>query len=324
MKPRLTIAECDTTQQGDPAKSLWAELLRDDYEIVGASPETADVTFYADWGREHWRARGRKIYFTGENMHPDYNQCDFALTSCIREGDGRHYRWPYYAQVLANPAELVKPANYDAAAVLRSKTKFCCFIASNPRAPERNRFFKMLRRYKPIDSGGRHFNTVGSLVNDKLAFARDYKFVFAFENSCTPGYTTEKIVDAMRAGGLPIYWGNPEVARDFNVKSFINAHDFGGLEELARRVIEIDGDDELYLRHLREPWFNGNTPPATTDRENLKAALLRFLRSGRGPGVRRYRKRRLREHAYNSPLEQTLVSARCRMEGLFWKMGFRA
>jgi hypothetical protein len=323
MKPRLSIATCDIVQREDPVESLWAELLRDHYEIVAAPVETADVTFYCDWGQEHWRARGRKIYFTGENMEPDYNECDFALTSNHRENDPKHFRWPYYAQILPDPTTLIKPANYDPAAILAAKKKFCCFIASNPRAPERNRFFKMLRRHKPVDSGGRHFNTLGYVVKDKLAFAGDYKFIVAFENSRWPGYTTEKIVDAMLAGGLPIYWGNPEVGRDFNPRSFVNANDFPNLEALVEHLIELDRDDARYLEHLRQPWFNNNTPPPPTDRALLQRALLDFIQSGVGPGPRRYRKRRLREHAYSSPLAQTLVSARCRLEGALWKLGFR-
>jgi hypothetical protein len=59
----------------------------------------------------------------------------------------------------------------------------------------------------------------------KVDFLRAYKFVIAFENSSSPGYNTEKLTDAIEADCVPIYWGDPEIGRSFNVRRFVNAHD---------------------------------------------------------------------------------------------------
>ena len=55
---------------------------------------------------------------------------------------------------------------------------------------------------------------------------RDYKFVIAFENSSFPGYNTEKLTHAIEADSLPIYWGDPQIGRSYNVRRFVNAHDY--------------------------------------------------------------------------------------------------
>jgi hypothetical protein len=93
-----------------------------------------------------------------------------------------------------------------------------------------------------------------------LEFLRPCKFNIAFENGSTPGYTTEKITDAMRAGCVPIYWGNPRIAEEFNPGSFLNYFDFPSEEALIEKIIELDQDDAKYMEYLRQPFFHNNQP----------------------------------------------------------------
>jgi hypothetical protein len=52
-----------------------------------------------------------------------------------------------------------------------------------------------------------HFpNYLGS-VDDKMAVMRRYTFALVFENTDHAGYVSEKILDALRAGAIPLYWG---------------------------------------------------------------------------------------------------------------------
>ena len=91
-------------------------------------------------------------------------------------------------------------------------------------------------------------------MQDKQEFISNYKFNIAFENSAVRGYTTEKIMDAMTANTLPIYWGNPWIGKDFNERSFINVNAFSSLEEAVQRIVELDTNDEQYLNIMKEPW----------------------------------------------------------------------
>ena len=78
---------------------------------------------------------------------------------------------------------------------LEIKKDFCSITVSND---DRNPIFKLLferlSEYKKVDSGGKWMNNMGGRVKDKLAFDRTHKFSIVCENSASPGYTTEKIV----------------------------------------------------------------------------------------------------------------------------------
>ena len=83
---------------------------------------------------------------------------------------------------------------------------------------------------------------------------KPYKFSIAFENAWYPGYTSEKIVTSMLAGTIPIYWGNPDISREFNSASFINCHDFPTLDDAAAYVQKVDEDDNLWCEIMSRPW----------------------------------------------------------------------
>lgn len=321
---RLTLAYSDFMQPFNGRDFLFTCLLRDGYDIEIVEDFTkADLLIFSDHGTAHQKFQGRKIYYTIENMLPDYDECDFAITSNFRRGDSRHYRLPYYALAAGKPENLIKTPEFDAEAILRSKTGFCSFVTTNPRAPERNRFFKLLNRRKRVDSGGRHFNNIGAPISDKHAFVARYKFAIAFENTLTPGYTTEKLLNALQAQTVPIYWGNPEIDREFNTRSFINAAEFPCFEALADHVLKVDADNDLYCSYLREPCFAGNRLPETYRMDLIRGALVRFIESNEPPRARRYRHRRLREHVYQSAFQQSLISLGCRLESKLWNLGIR-
>lgn len=126
-----------------------------------------------------------------------------------------------------------------------------------------------------MDSGGRALNNLGYTVpqGGKQEFLKPYKFTIAFENESCPGYTTEKIFEAMQARCVPIYWGNPLVHREFNPKSFLNYFDFPDEGALIARIIELDQDSAKYEEVFRQPYFYENRPSQFFDEQ----ALLGFF-----------------------------------------------
>ena len=98
-------------------------------------------------------------------------------------------------------------------------------------------------------------NNVGGPVKDKLEFCRGYKFNIAFENSASPGYTTEKIMEAYAAESVPIYYGNPTVETDFRPESMVRVMGEDDIERVVEEVIRLDKDDAAYLAKCRERCF---------------------------------------------------------------------
>jgi hypothetical protein len=225
-----------------------------------------DFIFFSVFGYQHFKFRCKKIFYTGENIRPDFTVCDYAFSFDLDDNQGRNYRLPLYVQY-DDVTKLTLPKHPDE--LLKKKTDFCNFVYSNPDCKRRIKFFRKLSKYKKVDSGGRILNNIGYFVPNKIEFLSKYKFTIAFENGEYPGYTTEKLFEPMLAGSVPIYWGNPQVRKDFNTKSFINSYDFKNDDELIDRIIEIDQDDELYLQILNEPYFINNTVNQYVDEKNI-------------------------------------------------------
>lgn len=212
-----------------------------------------DFLFYSVFGYEHLKYDCVRIQWIGENLRPDFNICDYAIGFDHMEFGDRYIRIPLYYFYLEDYEKAIYK-HLDVSVPRASDKKFCNFIYSNSAAsPERECFFNMLSEYKRVDSGGKYINNIGEPVANKYEFQKQYKFSIAFENSSTDGYVTEKILQAFAAGTVPIYWGNPSVEKDFNGRAFINCHNYSTFEDVIKRVIEIDNNDELYYQYLREP-----------------------------------------------------------------------
>ncbi len=321
MRP-LRIAYSDFMPAERPESWPALRLLAQSRPVDFSDFEEADLLLYSDFGERHWDFKGLKVYVTGENMLPDFEQCDLAFTPLEVPDDPRAVRLPYYAQVLPALGSLVRPAGKEAGAHSR-RDKFCCFVASNPRGQERNAFFRKLNRRTRVDSGGRHFNNTGTRLLDKRAFLSGFRMNLAFENSRSPGYITEKLVEALLAGCIPIYWGAPDVDRDFNPRCMINVSDFKNFDEAIDHILAVDANDAASRAILDEPAFRENRAPPCLEPAFMASPIMRLIDAGRAPGKRNYRHRRLREHAYASPFRQSLVSLKCRLDGLAWKMGLR-
>ena len=318
-KPNLR----DRLSAFDPENNFFFKLICSFRKIEVVPLEKADVLIYSNFGQEHRKFKGKKIFYSSENVLPDFDECDYAITFCHLADEPRHLRLPQYLHYIDSPSSLIKNSTFIPSEILKTKTGFCNFMASNPRGSERNKFFRMLNRKKSVDSGGRHFNSLGKVVADKLAFIKDYKFTLAFENSSSSGYTTEKLVEPMLAQSLPIYWGNPDVGRDFNPKSFINISDFPTFEAAIDYILKVDSDDQLYLSYLKEPWFKDNRIPSWFMPEYTSSALRNFVDAPWVARPRIYKNRGLRDHVLGTGLKRHLSSVGCKLDGLIWKAGWR-
>lgn len=214
-----------------------------------------------------------KIFYTYEHYMPDFNRYDYGLT-CNFLDDPRHFRLPIYVHYCKGGAESVMKRAEDLPQLMAEKKKFCALITSNittPTTKTRTDFFHKLSKYKKVDSGGGALNNIGYAVprDKKTEFLRPYKFSIAFENESRPGYTTEKIFEAMQGHGVPLYWGDPLIKKEFNPKSFLNYFDFESEEALIEKIIELDKDDAKYFEYLKEPYFYNDQPNEAFNEKKL-------------------------------------------------------
>lgn len=286
-KKRICIDFCDFSPHFPKTDNFYYHLLSERYDV--RLVDQPDYLFFGPYGHEHRVHSGVRIHLSIEPLVPDYTVCDYSLT-CLKVDDPRHLQVPAYVPRCGPPAQIVKHGE-DAERLLAAKTKFCSFVVSNPDPPRRTEFFQKLCKYKKVDSGGRLLNNIGGPIpgfaKGKAGFLKAYKFNIAFENSPLPGYTSEKIFDSMVARSVPIYWGNPLIAEEFNPKSFLNRADFPTDEALIEKIIELDRDDAKYLEYVRQPYFHNDQPNQYCSRERMLDFFDRIFSTKIEPVARR-------------------------------------
>jgi hypothetical protein len=267
---KVKVDFCDFGPGFPKADNFFYHVLRERFDAQLC--DCPDYLIFCDVGQHVHRVQNCvKIHYCVEDFAPDFSICDYAFT-CREMDDPRNLRLPCY--VFRDPRTLLKDGE-DLERIMASKTKFCGFLAryANKKTRMRTEFLRKLSKYKKVDSAGGALNNVGFRVPPgaaaKVEFLRPYKFNIAFENASVPGYTTEKIVDAMQARALPIYWGNRGVDREFNPRSFLNYFDFPSEEALIEKIIELDQDDAKYFEYLRQPYFHNNQPNEFFSHERL-------------------------------------------------------
>jgi hypothetical protein len=279
-KPPLLLGFSDTFAT---AELFFTTVLSEYYDVTIDNQNPKYVIFGdSNFGKAHnkFNGRAKKIFYTGENVRPDYLTYNHAITF-DPENSPRHYRLPLYVLDMWSAVhfehwtdDYLQLCNRDLGDPEKNwNRKFCSFVQSNPKSSVRNTFFPMICAYKQVDSAGPHLNNTGFILprdklEHKINFLNKYKFNIAFENQTYPGYVTEKILNAFQANTVPIYWGaNNTVHRDFNKKAFINSHDFGTFDRVIDYTKHLDSPEgkNEYLDMLYQPPFVDNRPNCYTD-----------------------------------------------------------
>lgn len=74
---------------------------------------------------------------------------------------------------------------------------------------------------------------------------QDYRFSVIIENESLEGYFTEKLIDCLLVGTIPVYWGCPDVYKFFDTKGMAIFEDQTQLENLLPQLTE-----ELYFAKM--------------------------------------------------------------------------
>jgi hypothetical protein len=269
-----------------PDQNLFVDLFRSINAQIKVVPpsDSTELLVYSCFGNLHQqfdRSRVVKVFYTGENMRPDFSDCEFSLTFDFDDYNGKNIRLPLWMfhidwfnrvsyscpQFMIPPSELRK----NRFSVL-PKTKFCSIVFSNPK-PNRVEILKKLSKYKKVDIFGSPFLNLAVGEKYKYGIISQYKFNICFENTLSPGYYTEKLIHAKLAGCVPLYWSDSNCSLDFNPKAFLNLSDFPSIDEFVEKIIELDCDPIAYRQICNEYLFEGREPSL----ENVKAEIKRLI-----------------------------------------------
>jgi hypothetical protein len=209
--------------------------------------------YYIFWGRNLYKHSFMKQY--GAVM-ADYKIDDFPVVEYKIPKD----EWKYVSEYFDKPKQKLL------CMVLRNK-KYTYYL--NSMYPGLKKFNKYsLLKYRvdmdkafcdelgdKYDSYGRGWDKRcfrGELGIDKepCKTISDYQFTFCPENSRFNGYITEKPIQAMCCGSIPIYLGAPNVDKYLPKYSFINGDEFTSTKDIVDYIVNMD--ENLYKRYLDE------------------------------------------------------------------------
>jgi hypothetical protein len=118
---------------------------------------------------------------------------------------------------------------------VHEKTKMFSIIASSKRQLQGHQL-----RHNIIRAAGSHIDAFGPAYTpfkkhsmNKIEGLKDYRYHFVIENCKRDFYFSEKLIDSLITGTMPIYWGCPSIGSYFNTDGFII---FDTIEELKEKL----------------------------------------------------------------------------------------
>jgi hypothetical protein len=262
-------------------------------EVTGDNP---DLLFFTCFGKSHQEFSCPKVLvsaecstttllpdgkFSTEFTHPivtyDTVTSDYVISS-QRPLSSKMVRFPTYGVHLDYIKYKKVNTYYD-----RPKTSFCSFLAGHvkPDSP-RYKALQTIARYKKTDIVENEFtkglpsdiaNVIpqiesGNYILDKIDFISRYKFVLAAEHTVKPDYISEKLVDPMLVGAIPIYFG-PDVNVEFSGGYALPVND-----KLPDYLRYLDANE-----HQRKEMADVNSKLIVNKLDGFQSDLVVFYRS---------------------------------------------
>lgn len=249
--------------------TFFVQLLEKTYNApiyVAKTPDDATILVesifgsYSLLGYKKWRAT---ILFTGESDYSNTQNID--KYDCVLGFEDTHDNFVkcplFIIFLLTNPAIMKEIENVERPIPTEIPPNFASIIISNAyHGKERLEFFNTAKQEMPVFSGGKHDNNVGFIVpgsynsSAMVDFYRRGKFAITMENNNKPYYITEKLVNGIRAGVVPIYWGTQRVTEFFNPRRFLHLNSSPTKEDIETMITRMKNmTEEEYLNIIREP-----------------------------------------------------------------------
>lgn len=262
-KETIKVKILESSTGGTNLHALVHGLLDEAYDLVDSS--RPDFLFYTvRSGNVDEYKDCVKIFFSREDVVPNFNKCDYGISSCPMEVGDRHFRYV----ALGKADDFYKSVRDGWTAVPKDQALNRRFLNAADEKANTN-LVSLLSNYKNPD-----FNP------KRGGEGTGHKFTIVWEDFNAEGYTTEALVEAFRSRSVPIYFGNPSVGLDFNKKAFVHVNDYRTFEEVANEVIRLDSIDDAYLEMLNQPpLVNSSYDPYG----ELRAFLINVIKKGNKP-----------------------------------------
>ena len=268
----MNLSFCDFWGGFDHNNNFFTEVFKicTDVHVIPLSHKT-DILIYSCFGNDHQgidRNKTKKIFYTGENIRPNFNDCDYSFTFDFEDYNNRNVRVPlwllyidiFQKQTYTNPEYIIpiefitQPQLYNN--FFNKQKKHPCCIINKHLGNKRNELVQSLCTKMEVHGyGGAFNNTIPDGESNKLNLISDFKFHICFENSIQPGYYTEKLLHAKVAGTIPLYYADENVNKDFNTEGFINLNNFNTIDDFIEYVLYVNSNEKIFNKIKNEPLF---------------------------------------------------------------------
>jgi hypothetical protein len=163
---------------------------------------------------------------------------------------------------------------------LGARPYFAAYASIHCGVPVRNQVYALLNKHRPVPGLNKNCHGGEDPPEGPLSDRRDetawmttvverfsrYKFAVVFENQVVPGYVTEKLANAKKAGAVPVYWGSAFARELFNPAAFVDCTPQGNetqgaaLARCVAEVVQLDGDDAAWSAMVQQPFMRSGLP----------------------------------------------------------------
>jgi hypothetical protein len=270
-KPPLSVSFHNFWEGFRPSRSFFARALGDafdpSFDAIGRDLQISSVFGTDQLPTPPGGGRPLRVWFSGEARDPIVQLYDlyFAFRASQNMLGRRWHRFPLWITYIDwwHPDSPLSIDRLTGPRTAAAHPRFCNFIYSNP-VSIRAEFFLALDALRRVDSFGPILNNTGERArgrDGKMAVLAQSQFTIAFENQIAPGYVTEKLVEPLLAGSIPIYWGDEHAKTDFNPEAFIFADDHGSIDDLARHVVRVADSADAVAALAGAPPLRDNRVP---------------------------------------------------------------
>ncbi|HHE3569799.1 TPA: glycosyltransferase family 10 [Pasteurella multocida] len=191
------------------------------------------IHFFSVFGKKnflkYYPVDGNKVFYTGEDVYNnafgsykqymDYCLDDVDLSLGFDERGSQNYlRFPVWIFYLVNPTwdyqtlkDYIDNVNKPEFRMNTNRTGFVSHISRHDSNGIRRYLIDLLSKIDEVECAGSFLNNTDRLIinynDDKIEYLKNFKFNLCPENTSINHYITEKCIESICAGCIPIYWG---------------------------------------------------------------------------------------------------------------------
>lgn len=221
--------------------------------------------------------------YSGENiLVPNIDQFDVVFSHISTFG--KFVEFPLfmlYNEQMSKNHRQIQSKNLEL-----KKNKVLCVIR-NGSGTFRNKFLNVLDQYIQVDYAGNYRKNIESSAvsntnhadQEYIEFMSEYKFVIAMENSYSEhGYITEKIINPLMAGVIPIYWGSKKIHDYFNPDRILTIENEDDFIPIVKKIKELMEDNQKYYKVVEQPTYQLNIRTLDTIVEETKKVITNKIK----------------------------------------------